>query len=526
MTVDLSKFLDLIHLPETQPLANAPNAHAAGVSMAMDLRCGPSRAVRLWQLVSNAIVNDYNVKNDGWSLACNPGLSGTFGAGACAIVAPHRGPRGTLAAGGTITSVTIAAGTPLPAAVGVNQLANRGDGTGFTLRIIGNAAGSSGKIEERIIIGNTAGTTPTIYLSGSPLSFSPILGDGFEFLSGRVYMLGSGLLAGNSFRYLDALTGAVASCSFANLPATVTTDTSMVMLDEQYCPNLPGEGFLLGQGDGGIEAHALVATGSSATTLTGQSAQGDAGVAADEFRNFQIRIVKDAAIPTAVGQRRKITAHTAGVSPVYTVPVWTVTPSSTCQYVIENANQLLAWTTASANTFTYVSDLVGAQAADTWSTSTYAVRPSAMAAGCSSFQPFGNVLDAQKLSRYSHIFSWRGGNVSTLDLLDIAAGANGAWTAAIPYGGSVLVNTGGCGVYESARGYFYMNPVGTNQYNRFDPIHRYMENWGQLRWGPLGAAAAGERMAASCLIQGSAKIPFVYAMTSSQVNMFRWLITR
>ena len=74
-------------------------------------------------------------------------------------------------------------------------------------------------------------------------------------------------------------------------------------------------------------------------------------VLANEYRNFQIRIVQDTVNPTAVGQRRNITSHTAGASPVYTVPAWTVTPSANAIFVIENnGDRILYWGSASSST--------------------------------------------------------------------------------------------------------------------------------------------------------------------------------
>ena len=49
--------------------------------------------------------------------------------------------------------------------------------------------------------------------------------------------------------------------------------------------------------------------------------------------------------------------------------------------------------------------------------------------------------DSQKQSRNSFVYVFRGGNVATCDLFDIAGGTNGAWTAAILYGGSSTLFT-------------------------------------------------------------------------------------
>ena len=86
--------------------------------------------------------------------------------------------------------------------------------------------------------------------------------------------------------------------------------------------------------------------------------------------------MEDTVIPTAVGQRRNITSHTAGASPVYTVPAWTVTPSANAKFVIENnGDRILLWTTAQQTTYTYK---IGA---NTWDTTTFATRGAAMGAG-------------------------------------------------------------------------------------------------------------------------------------------------
>ena len=159
MTTTLG-FKDLIDLPQWRTLANSLNATAAGSCICGDSRNDISRDPYLYLLINANTFQRYNVKNDEWQTLSSPALAGTFGAGAGSVFVPSAGPSGTLAAGSTTSSVILS--TALPAAVGVNQLANRGDGVGYKIRIIGNASGSSGKTEERYIIGNTGGTTPTI----------------------------------------------------------------------------------------------------------------------------------------------------------------------------------------------------------------------------------------------------------------------------------------------------------------------------------------------------------------------------
>jgi hypothetical protein len=354
------------------------------------------------------------------------------------IQQPSRGPRGTLAAGATTSAVVIS--TALPQSVVVNQLANRGDGVGYKIRIIGNHAGGSGLTEERYIIANTAGTAPTITVgnadgTANPFSFTPASGDAYEILSGRVYGICSS--AANNRAY-DIATGAISSPSTTNAPAA-STDACGICLDELYVPasRAPGEGFLIGAATyNGAIFGCLTATATAAGTITGQASVGDAGVLSNEYRNFQIRIVEDTGTPTAVGQRRRITSHTAGPSPVYTLASnWTVTPSSTAKYVIEFANEIVVLTPASTNTYTYVSDGNGAMTADTWSTSNYGARGNAGGAGCNVSGMWGIApvydLPASPTAKTAHasfLIFFRGGATMTTDLLDIAGGSNGAWT--------------------------------------------------------------------------------------------------
>ncbi len=106
---------------------------------------------------------------------------------------------------------------------------------------------SAGRVEERFIVGNTAGTTPTVFLD-KPLSFVPTSSDKYEILSGAVYMLGAGAIAATSFRSLEVAANGLTSLSNTNLPATIGTDSYMIPLDEQYTPynTEPGCGMIQG----------------------------------------------------------------------------------------------------------------------------------------------------------------------------------------------------------------------------------------------------------------------------------------
>lgn len=497
--VTVLNFKDVVDLPRWRPLHNAPANYFARP----DFRNNEDRHPIIYQGTNITIPwHTYNPLTDQWLQLGNLATTSAATFMAC------QGPRGTIAAGATTTSIPLT--TALPAAVGVNQLANRGDDRGFKIRIIGNAAGSSGKTEERIIVGNTSGTTPILTLD-SPLSFIPIVGDAYEMLSGRIFHATNG----PTFRYYDVATNFAVALSAVNLPATVL-DNAFIALDELYVPydRTPGEGFF------GF----LTATATGAASLTGQAAGGDATVLANEYRNFQIRIIEDIAIPTAVGQRRNITSHTVGASPVYTVPAWAVIPSATAKYVIENnGDRLLLWVNGNINTFTYQ------VSTNTWDSSvTFAARPAAPSTGVSAAHCFSIEPDTAKNARHSHILSYRSGII--WDLFDIAGAATGLWTGNITYGYSGAIGIGfGSGVQEPITNegrYFYFWIASTGHHYRFDIKNRILEAVGFLRY-PITVGVSGglHGMTTHHFQDGSTKLAFIMTQINNDVRFFQLPIT-
>lgn len=528
-------FKDVLDLPEWRPTAVSPNTFGTGQVICCDLRNNADKDPRIFALATTIALNSYSTVNDGWVFIGTPALASSFAAGTGSVFMPARGPRGTLAAGASTTKVTLS--TALPAAVGINQLASRGgDGVGYKIRIIGNSAGSSGKTEERYIVANSGGTTPALILD-SALSFTPAAGDAYEFLSGRVYMVTAGAAVAGMWKYYDVLTNSFSgNLSVTNL-ATGTVETMLNGMDELYvpCNNTPGQGFILGSGTNS----ALTATAAAAGTLTGQAAGGDAAVLTNEWRNFQIRITQDVTTPTAVGQRRRITSHTAGPSPVYTVTGnWTVTPSANAQYVIENNNEIIVFGNAATTVFTYAQDTYGtAQTGDTWSTTTYSARGNAVALGQLSFQAFGVstvevAKDVDKNFRYSQIFAFRGGAATTLDVLDISGGANGSWSAAVVYASmsGAAPASGSVGIYDPISSFgsgkfYYLNISSQQPFYRFNAFTRQMCEWTYLRYSQ-STNVNGARMALGSYIDGATRLSFIYSGRASGTEMFQILVQR
>lgn len=495
-----------------------PNAHVAGMGLASDLRNDASRNPFIYQLASAAILNRFNIVKKAWQFVVNPAIS-AIGAGAGAVFAPSHGLSGTVGAGCTTSKIVT---TTAMTAVGVNMLANRGGSGeyGFKIRIQGNSAGGAGKTEERWIIGNTGGTTPTIELD-TPLSFTPANGDTYEILSGRVFMLGSGALAAGSWRSYEVASNLLASLANTNLPATIATEFSAVALDEQYVPydRKPGEGFIGEATYNGALLKCLQASAAAAGTITG----GITGLLANEYRNFQIRVVEDTVNPTAVGQHAQIASHTAGAGAVFTLGAnWTVTPSSSAKFVIEYPNLILLWSSATAVTYVYnynphtVNNGTNSILTNAWSTTYFGNRGGNMGAGCTTFPSFGIEPDPEKNARHSFIHSFRGGAV-TLDILDIAGGTTGSWANAAVYdgSGSATPNTGSCGKYapfdqEGRFGYMNIYVASLlNQIYRYDVKNRILTAETPTDWIQAGTAAAGDRLATYCAIDGTDKYAVV-----------------
>jgi hypothetical protein len=510
-------FKDVVDLPQWRPEAPTLAASAAGMTIASDMRNNATRHPYMYLLRSTTALDFFDPTTGDWMPLASPTLGGSIVGGATAVFNPSQGPRGTLAAGSTTTNLVLS--TALPASVGANQLANRGDGVGFRIRVIGNTAGGSGIIEERTIIANSSGTTPQITLD-SALSFTPATGAGYEILSGRVFMLSAGTTAAGFWKHYDIATNSYSgNLATTNLIATISTDSFIVPLSEQYVPNdrVPGSGFVNGGASYNAAApiNCIQATAASGTTITGS---GMTAINTNEYRNFQVRIVEDTVTPTAVGQRRRITSHTSGATGVFTVPTFTVTPSSSAKFVVENDDDKMILRT-SAVTTTYTYNIAG----NAWDTTTFSASGSACGFGTCGAQAFGITRDATGNTTHSEIVLIRGGASNAIDILDIAGGANGLWTNGITYGNqSQTFTTGTCAQYAPATlggRFIYLNVNGTQRMARFDIRNNVMDTNSYLRF-PQGTAIVGGKMGLYTFIDGATKLGFIYHLTNSSTNLF------
>ncbi len=527
---------DLIDKTDWRPLAPAITAATtAGRSLVCDLRNSKYKNPYIWYYSTATYFEKYLKEADDWIYSRTfTAVGGTMGAGSAAVFVPSHGIFGVPPSTGTTTSITLAT---LSNVAHLNSFANSGNGTGYQIRIIDKA---SGKIETRVIIANTAGANPICYLN-SPLSFTPTTANTtYEMLAGRIYILGAGITAAGYWKAFDVATESISgNLSVVNLAATIGTDTQIIALDEQYVPHdrSPGEGFLgTSVYDGDLKC--LTATASLGLILTGQAANGDASVLANEYRNFQIRIVEDTTNPTAVGQRRRIASHTAGPSAEYTIATaWTAQPSASAKFVIELNNDILLWTGAHASGYTYayagggfaadanwsVSSAGGTGGANQYTASGYLMGiAGGMVVSCFSITP-----DVAKSVRHSHIIYWRGGGSADILQLDIAGAGtySGTWTnpSFIGYSGNTTFGTGSYGCHEPTTiggRYFYIHWSGfTQRVYRFDLLNRVVEPFSYLRFSQ-GAVSVGNKMAHGTFIDGSTKIGLIYLLRTGGTEFF------
>lgn len=493
------------------PVAPAPIAHAAGSSLAGDLRSDQSRNPNVFFFYSPSALYRYNTVTKAWGNLMNPATGGSATYGMACVFAPSAAIYGTLSVSSSSQDVfTIPS---LPTTAPLNSLANRGGSGeyGYKIRLVSK---STGKTEERYIVANTAGSSNITITVDTPFTFTPTAGDVYEMLHGALYLMSGGT---STFVRID-----VALTLKTTLTASGTTgaDTGIIALDEQYTPYdcHPGEGMIKGgylYDSGLVDRYALEATAATSNTITGQATGGDYDVVTNEYRNFQIRIVEDTTTPAAVGQRRVVQSNTAGGSPVYTlVSAWTTTPSANAKYVIELPNIMLMRTNFSSSLFvynygfqTYVNHGSGTVPVGVWSTSAFSSAAAGNSYGSFWAPSWGIRPDPRRNARHSFCHFFRGGSTA-MDTFDLTTGT---WTSNVPYDGNngLSLAQGSCGVLDPTSNegrMVYINRYGQNEYNvlqRFDVRNLTMSPFTAPEIIQTAGASGGARLASTAVLDGT-----------------------
>jgi hypothetical protein len=313
------------------------------------------------------------------------------------------------------------------------------------------------------------------------------------------YVTISGGPGEGSRRLILSNTGTVLTLEGAAWPGGVTPTSASTYVIE-------GAGF--------VQA---IATAATATTIS----QASATWPASGWINAQVRIMAG----TGAGQIRTITANTGTQ---LTVATWTVTPDTTSVFRIEGNDDHFYLAGNNAVTL-YRYSIAG----NSWSTlSPGAARAGALATG-GTLDWIDGVKNAAwndgsygahlttTLFRHNgrYLYSFRGGNVSTLDVYDIAANT---WISGVPYGNAAtLIPAGSCSV--DMDGAIYVQVAATGVVLRFDVAENAIEPYA-LNPYPQGAALAGDKMIIVSAGEGTTQVRYLYTLGHTRAELVRWLL--
>jgi hypothetical protein len=432
-------------------------------------------------LASATLAYLYNPNEDGFVQIPSPGLSGTFGAGACIVAAAWS--TGTTTA---VTSLTATAGTTT--SITTNQTLAR-DLRGYAVHILsGPNAGVTATIARNTIGANSVITFSTTYGTAFDATTT------YRLITPRWYVLNAGALATGIFRVYDYATNTWTSLGTTNLPATVGTDSRLVSTPSWI--NTEYVEFAIG-----------TATSATSSTLVNSAKNW----ALNQWANSQVRIVSG----TGAGQIRIVTSNTATT---LTVPTWTVTPDATSEYVIEgNDDYLYYMGSASVNLIRY------SISSNTWTLLAPAVARAGVAgSGVAAHWIYGvtdstwNIEDTIENGRY--IYSFRGSASTALDRYDIAGNTWSVITYA-PATETFFIGT----KFAYNTDYIYIHKDATGRWFRYNLITSDMDGWNTMLY-PNSTAVVGDTAFDVTYTDGATKIVYIYMILNNSSVMLRQMV--
>lgn len=449
-------------LKRWEPLQSALGATVAGSCVAM------ANVIEQNALYinSNTTAWMYNPDEDGFVPLPSPALATTFGAGV-AITAGHF----SIGAATGLQFLSATSGTT--STIVTNQTLAR-DLRGYRIQIM---AGPNAGLTLPIV-SNTVTTNATITVATQASAFDSTTR--FRLLTPVWYVVGASTLAAGSFRKYDFATNTWTTLAQANLPATISTDSTLTAT-----PSFHGT------------AYVSFATG-TATSATGTTLVNSAKTwTVNQWANSQVRITAG----TGAGQVRSITSNTGTT---LTVPTWTITPDATSQYSIEGNDDFIYY---------MGSGVVGlvrySITSNTWTALTpTAARSGAPGAGMSGKWVY-EVSDADwnnesAIINGRRIYSFRGAAGAVLDYYDIALNT---WVSALTY--SPQTEVFGAGTkYAYYGNYIYIQKDATLRWYRFSPVTQEMDGWTTIN-NVTGAAVVGDTAYVYRYVDGSTVIPYV-----------------
>ena len=456
--------------------APAPNSTQAGAFIVS------SRHFRQQQMFvrSNSEAIMYNPAEDGWVNLPNPGLAGTFGAGAS-------GTAGAWSTGSTVGAGSLTATAGTASTITTNQNLQR-DLRGYKVHILSGP--NNGAVLD--IVRNTTGASSVITVATQASAFTA--STVYRLLTPRYYVVSAGTLAAGSFKVYDFATNTWTNLSQTGLPATLGTDGKLIAT-----PSIV---------DGDFKSFATgTATSATGTTLVNSAKTWTAS----QWINSQVRITGG----TGAGQIRAITAN---VADTLTVSTWTTTPDATSVYAIEGNDNFLYYIGNNAVTM-YRYDI----AANTWSTLSPGVaRGGAPTTGMSGHWvhsvPETDWTNESAIQNGRYLYSFRGAAGALLDRYDIAANS---WSA-VAYSPATDTFTTGT-KYALHGGTLYIQKEATGRWFAYDFARSEMFPWGTMLY-PQGGAVLGDTAFDAVYKDGATEIYYVYILLNTSNVLLRQMV--
>lgn len=359
-------------------------------------------------------------------------------------------------------------------------------------------SGSNVGLESTVLTVNIIpGGTNTLTFAALP---NPVVNtDTFKCDTGIYYILNGSAANVARFKSIDPLTGVVTQ--LADNPASNIAYSSNLISTPSYV---------------GYYATGT-ATSGEATTLTNSAK----AWATNQWKNFQIRITAG----LGIGQIRTISANDG--TQITVSSAWATNPDNTSVYKIEANDDLLYFIgnnsvtvyrySISANSWATLSPTVarsgspGSGTGSLWAGKT----------GDSTWAVENSILDGR------YIYSFRGGNVSTMDRYDIAGGTgtDGTWMNDITYlGKNEKFNTGTS--YDIDDNLIYIKQNVSNYPARFFTYSVTGNNLYPLFYETIAESTQidGNKMFIVKLTDGTTTVKWVYYNISSTALLRRFMI--
>ena len=434
---------------------------------------------------TTAAIYDYN--NDGYELATNPALAGTFGPGTCGVYSPWGIPYITTGGSHKTLTVNSVAFNITGLIIGTTLVMTSGTQVGFNTTVTGVLTdGGNGMI--------------TIYLKDA-LPGAIANGDTFKTMSGSYYVVNGGTKAANNFKAFDLGTrNWTVGLNNTALP-NLTAETAMAAAYKQ--------GEWMAKGD--------VASGTSTTMVSARTTTrpvDEAGTVlpawtANQWVGYQVTITKG-----LFRQTRVITANTA--TSLTVSPAFTFTPDNTCTYKIEADEDSIYLTgNAAINLYKY------SISTNLWTVLAPTVARAGIPGGGTTLDSPTDTRrfewsDENNIRNGRYLYSLRGGGTIFIDRYDIVANkwevVNTKTIETFTTGTSSVMIHGDWYIKSSAAGHRLF---------RYNVVDNVMYPFSTIAISE-GVAAYGQKIHTKRI--KDTDLIFLYSIASSQTAVYRTLL--